>query len=231
MARRPRITLAGVPQHVVLRGNNRQRIFFGDADFRFLYDTLRDVASVHGCAVHAYVFMTNHLHLLVTPWSPDALPFTMRDVGRCYVQQHVNRLYGRSGTLWEGRYKSALVQAQRYFLACMRYIEMNPIRAGLAHRPEDYLWSSSRHYLHGDPDPLVTPHEEYLALGATEDARRRAYRCLFSFEDALDVAKIRDATRSGVPLGEEEFVEAVAGHLRRPVGPGRRGRRALRSEA
>ena len=132
MARRPRLSVAGVPQHVIQRGNNRQPTFFADEDYRFYLDCLWEAAAKHGCQVHNYALMTNHVHLLVTPTHADALPRTMQAVGRRYVQQRVNFIYGRSGTLWEGRYKACLVDSSRYFLTCCRYIELNPVRARMA---------------------------------------------------------------------------------------------------
>ena len=227
MPRRPRILIAGVPQHIVQRGNNRQAIFFEPRDYRFYLECLGDSAAKHGCFVHAYVLMTNHVHLLATPSSADGLSLFMRDLGRRYVQQYVNSVYRRTGTMWEGRYKSNLIDAQRYFLTCSRYIELNPVRAGLVTRPEDYPWSSYRHNGIGVRDPFVSPHDEYIALGATPGERRNAYRHLFtSVLPADELSQIRDTVNRGWPLAGENFGAQVEAALQRCVRPAKRGRPA-----
>ena len=225
MARRPRIGIAGLPQHVVHRGNNRQAIFFADADYRYYLHCLWEAAGKHGCQVHHYVLMTNHVHMLVTPTNVDALARTMRDVARRYVQQRVNFIYGRSGTLWEGRYKACLVDTNHYFLACCRYIELNPVRAGLVARAEEYRWSSHRHYARGAGDDHLCCHAEYQALGATPSTRQEAYRALFreSF-DARDVEEIRTTINRGWPLGGDPFKDEIETALQRAARPPRRGR-------
>jgi putative transposase len=148
MPRTPRLTLPDVPQHVVQRGNNRQATFFAAEDYRLYLDCLREAAAKYGCALHAYVLMTNHVHLLITPSGRQAVARTMQSVGRRYVQ-YVNYVYRRSGTLWEGRYKSSLVESEGYLLLCYRYIELNPVRAGMVQRPEDYEGSSYRAHAFG----------------------------------------------------------------------------------
>src|SRR5687768_4695644 len=160
MARRPRLRMSGVPQHVIQRGNNRQATFFAEEDYRFYLACLQEAARKHDCAIHAYVLMTNHVHLLVTPQGPDAMSLVMRDLGRRYVQ-YINFTYGRSGTLWEGRFKSILVDAQRYFFTCCRYIELNPVRAGMVAHPEEYRWSSHCFNALGHEDHLLSAHHEY----------------------------------------------------------------------
>jgi putative transposase len=167
MPRRPRLYLPNQPQHVVVRGHNRDPILARHDDFRFLYSCLRDAKEANGLAVHAWVFMHNHIHLLVTPSDEQSLPRTMQSLGRRYAQ-YFNRTYHRSGSLWEGRYKSSLVNTDHYLLACYRYIELNPVRAGIARRPEDYPYSSFHANALGKPDSVITPHSVYLELQGSE---------------------------------------------------------------
>ena len=231
MARRPRLRIAGVPQHVIQRGNNRQATFFAPEDQGFYLACLQHAARRHDCAIRAYVLMTNHVHLLVTPRRPEAISLVMRDVGRRYVQ-YINYTYRRSGTLWEGRFKSILVDAQRYFFTCCRYIELNPVRAGIVTRPEEYRWSSHCHYALGREDHLVTAHEEYQALGNDETARRQAYRELFSGHlDEKVLTEIRGAVDRGWPLGSERFKDEIEAALQRAARPPRRGRPSRRMGA
>ena len=229
MARRPRISVAGVPQHVIQRGNNRQATFFADEDYRFYLDFLWEAAAKHGCQVHNYVLMTNHVHLLVTPTNADALPRTMHELGRRYVQQRVNFIYRRSGTLWEGRYKACLVDAPHYFLTCCRYIELNPVRAGMVGQPEDYRWSSHRHYAFGGRDEHLVLHHEYQALGLTPSERQEAYRA--SFRESLDargLEEIRGTLNRGWPLGGEQFKDEIEAALQRAARPPKRGRPTMK---
>jgi putative transposase len=173
MARRPRLRIAGVPQHVIRRGNNRQPTFFADDDYGFYLECLREATRKHGCAIHAYVLMTNHVHLLATSNHPEAMSYVMRDLGRRYVQ-YVNFVYRRSGTLWEGRFKASLVDTETYLLRCCRYIECNPVRARMVVHPGDYRWSSYRFHAEGAPDRLLSTHEQYERLGASADERQQA---------------------------------------------------------
>ena len=217
MARMPRIVVPGVPLHVTQRGNNRQPIFFADRDYaRFLVD-LREAAARHACAVHAYVLMTNHVHLLLTPSDTNGPARLMQALGRRYVR-YVNLRYARTGTLWEGRFRSALLDSDRYYFACSRYIEMNPVRAQLVRDPGEYRWTSFPRNAHGRPDAVVSPHPLYLALGTTDMNRQRAYRQLFGQEpDAESVDSIRRGTRSGVAIGSDGFREDVRATLARRV--------------
>jgi len=225
MARQPRLSIGGVPQHVIQRGNNRQATFFGEQDYRLFLACLGEAASRHDCAVHAYVLMTNHVHLLLTPGRPDAVSRTMQDVGRRYVQ-YVNSRYRRTGTLWEGRFKASMVDSEHYFLACCRYIELNPVRAAIAQAPEGYPWSSHRHYAMGEENGLLQEHEEYRRLGTTETARQSAYRALFSRTDETETClrEIRETVARGWPLGSERFKDQIAAALERAARPPRRGR-------
>ena len=163
MPRRARLTVAGVSWHVIQRGNNRTACFYAEDDYHRYLETLREQADAWNCVIHAYVLMTNHVHLLVTPKEAEGVGLMMKHLGQRYVQ-YINRTYRRTGTLWEGRYRSCLTQDQRYALACHRYIEMNPVRAGLVAQPEHYRWSSYRENVGLSERRMLSPHPEYLAL-------------------------------------------------------------------
>lgn len=214
-----------MPQHVIQRGNNRSVIFLAHADYRFFGDCLRAACDLHGCQVHAYAFMTNHVHLLMTPATASGIADVMQSVGRRYVRRF-NDTHQRTGTLWEGRYKATLVDTEHYLLACYRYIELNPVRAGLVRAPRDYCWSSYRANALGGRDPLVTPHERFHALGGEARSRQGAYRALFSDElpdSTLDA--IRDATNTGWALGTKRYRDEIAALLARRTQPAPQGRR------
>lgn len=179
MPRRARIILPEIPVHVIQRGNNRQNCFYSSQDYRLFLSWLRDYAALSECRVHAYVLMTNHVHMLLTPSNVDSVGLLMKRLGQQYVQ-YVNRAYKRSGTLWEGRYRSCLVQDDTYLLACYRYIELNPVRAGLIRDPSQYQWSSYRRNGLGETSDLLSPHQLYLDLGRTDSERRKNYLSLFS---------------------------------------------------
>lgn len=224
MAWRPRLSIAGVPQHVIQRGNNRQATFFADDDYGFYLTCLCEAARKHECSIHAYVLMTNHVHLLATSNRPEAISLVMRDLGRRYVQ-YVNFTYRRSGTLWEGRFKSSLVDTQRYFLMCCRYIELNPVRAGIVTQPEEYRWSSYCFYALGREDPILSAHNEYQVLGKNEVERQQAYRDLFcNHVDEKGLKEIRGAVNCGWPLGSERFKDQIEKALERAARPPKRGR-------
>lgn len=211
MARLPRYVIPGQPQHIIQRGNNRQVIFAVDADYQFFCDTLVEAATKHGLAIHAYVWMTNHIHLLATPEFDHSISKVLQSVGRRYVQ-YFNLTYRRSGTLWEGRYRATVVDSERYLLTLMRYIELNPVRAGRVAHPKDYPWSSYRRNAQGESGlnaDWLTGHEEYLRLGRNEADRQIAYRQLFlaAISDT-DLADIRDSTK-GWALGGERFREQI----------------------
>jgi putative transposase len=224
MARPPRLELPGVPQHVIQRGNNRAGCFFGDADRRFYLKCLAESAARRGCAVHAYVLMSNHVHLLVTTLEPGALAAMFQDLGRRYVRV-INTLHGRTGSLWEGRFRSSLVDSENYLLTCHRYIELNPVRAGLVSNPAAYPWSSHAHYAGDRVSPLITEHPIYLRLGATNAERRAAFRSLFAavLEEGL-LERIRGAINSDSALGSETFMNDAEVRLGRSVRPPMRGR-------
>ena len=228
MPRRPRIKLAGIPQHVVQRGINREPCFFAEEDYHCYLRWLEKAAVDWHCALHAYVLMTNHVHLLVTPESETGIAKLMQAVGRRYVQ-YINRSYKRTGSFWEERYKFSLIQAETYLLTCMRYIELNPVRADMVKDPGQYRWSSYRHNGLGQADSRITPHPLYLAIGQDAADRQAAYRAVF--RSALDdeaLSDIRLALSQGQPLGQglcsgrcAAFTEA-AGATCRQAGSARR---------
>lgn len=224
MARLPRFYLPGQPLHVIQRGNNRDPIFALDEDCRFYLRCLQEAAEAQSLIIHAYVLMTNHVHLLVTPETESSLSKTLQSIGRRYVQ-YFNHVYGRTGTLWEGRYKSTLVDSERYLLTCMRYIEMNPVRADMVAHPGDYPWSSYHANAQGKDNVLVTPHALYQSLGRSDEARLSAYRQLFRAQlSKADVDAIRDATNKGWALGDGQFSAKVEALTERRAAPLPRGR-------
>ena len=191
------------------------------------------MAERHGCAIHAYVLMTNHVHLLLTPEREDSAGLLMKHLGQRYVQ-YVNRVYRRSGTLWEGRFRSCLAQSDDYVLSCYRYIELNPVRAGIVAHPRDYRWSSYRANGDGQPDPVISPHVEYLKLGRLDTERQQAYRALFKAHlEPERIEAIRQATNSNYALGDERFRGEVEHMLKRRASPGRSGRptRSVKDDA
>jgi putative transposase len=206
MARPLRRSLEGVPLHIWQRGVDRQTCFRDRADYELYLGLLEEFADAAKCSVHAYVLMTNHVHLLITPWQAAAASRLMKNVVQRY-SQHCNRTWKRSGHLWEGRFKSSLVDSHPYLLTCQRYIEMNPVRARMVSYPGEYEWSSFRVNAFGLPCALITPHVLMQSLGDNASMVRRAYRKMFDVPmDALAVDRIREAVRSGRPLGTEEFV-------------------------
>jgi putative transposase len=225
MARLPRFFAKGQPLHIIHRGNNRMPIFADEPDYLFYLDCLERAATAQGLAIHAYVLMTNHVHLLATPSDEQSAPKTLQSVGRRYVQ-YFNANHRRTGTLWEGRYRSTVVDAESYLLTCMRYIELNPVRAkGMVDRPADYPWSSYGGNALGAADALLTPHELYLRLGRSANARQSSYRQLFRAQLAIaDVELIRESTNKAWGLGSDQFrtrIEGLAGRRATPLPKGR----------
>jgi putative transposase len=224
MARLPRLSVPGYPHHVIQRGNNRQAIFFRPADYQRLLDLMEENARKYGVAIHAYVLMDNHFHFLVTPETQDSLPKMMQAVGRGYVR-YFNDAYGRSGTLWDGRYRSTLIQAERFLLSCMVYVDLNPVRAGLVAGARDYPWSSHCHYIGQRTERLVTPHPMYWALGNTPFAREAAYADLVDAGVSADrQLALTQSTLHGWALGEADFVADVQKKTGRRVSKTRAGR-------
>ena len=223
MARLPRYGLAGQPQHVIQRGNNRSPIFFAPEDYAFFLECLKDGCQRFGCAVHAYVLMTNHIHLLVTPEASDGVSSLMQSVGRRYVQ-YINYTYQRTGTLWEGRYKAVPLDSEPYLMTCYRYIELNPVRAAMVTRPGDYRWSSYAHNAQGKTDELIHEHALYRALGKEPAARRAAYRSLFRSEiDEATLLELRDSINKGWALGSKRFLSRLDAISQRRAQPLPRG--------
>jgi putative transposase len=224
MARKPRYFIPGVPSHVVQRGHNRAPCFRQPSDFRFYLRCLRDACQRGAARVHAYVLMTNHVHLLMTPDDDDAIPWVLQSVGRRYVQ-YMNRAYQRSGTIWEGRYKTSLIDTERYLFTCYRYIELNPVRAGMVVSPDQYPWSSFSANAWGEPDGLIRHHEGYLTLGGTPPERQAVYRALVS--EALseeELGGLRTAAHRCLPYGSEGFRNEVDQRLQCQVSYFPRGR-------
>jgi len=224
MPRPARLNLPNIPQHITQRGNNRQTCFFSDEDYRLYLKLLAAGCYRHQCDLHAYILMTNHAHLLMTPTTPEGVSLVMRDLGRDYVRI-INKTYRRSGTLWEGRFKSSLVDKEYYCLACYRYIELNPVRAGMVQHPGDYPWSSFRRNALGGPDPLITPHESWMHLGENASDRRRAYLALFgNVPETHEIDDIRYGIRKGLPTGSERFKTEIERALSVTLGDGKQGR-------
>ena len=225
---RRRYEIADVPQHVVQRGNDRQRTFSDDRDCEAYLRWLAEGLQHYRCDLHAYVLMDNHVHLLMTPRRPKAISHVMQALGSRYVRYYNGR-HGRTGTLWEGRHWASLVASGRYFMTCSRYIELNPVRAGLAIDPATYRWSSYRHNALAHADAVLTPHPEYAELGDNADARARSYRLLF--EEALDgsmLDDIRKSARECRAFGPDAFKEDIERRLGRPVRRLRPGPRPCR---
>ena len=224
MARLARLTLPGYLHHIIQRGNNRQPIFVDSEDYGFMLSLLADNAQKYQVDIHAYVLMSNHFHLLATPQATDGLPQMMQAVGRRYVQ-YFNRRHLRSGTLWEGRYRSTVLQAAQYLLPCMVYMDLNPVRAGLVAAPADYAWSSHAHGTGARADRVLRPHALYWALGNTPFAREAAYAALVQAGiGARDQWALTSSTLSGWALGSEDFVKDLQGRTPRRLTPGQVGR-------
>jgi putative transposase len=224
MARLPRLIVPAQPHHVIQTGNNDQLIFHDDADYQAFLGWLRTAAKNYKVAVHAYVLMPNHLHLLVTPSDAEGLAQMMQWIGRYYVP-YFNQKYSRSGTLWNGRYKTSLIDADNYFMLCSRYIEFNPVRNGMVARPEQYPWSSYAHHAGLRSDGLITDHAQYWALGNTPFQREAAYIALV--EAALsqqEVETVSKALLKGWPLGSDQFKADLQNKVKRQVLPAKRGR-------
>jgi len=228
MSRKPRFFIPNTPVHAIQRGNNRQAIFFDGADYQLYLNWLKVAADKYHCQIHAYVLMTNHVHLLVTPRDSDSLGRLFQYVGRYYVS-YINKIYARTGTLWEGRYKANIIDQESYLLNCYRYIELNPVRAGMVDSPEDYPWSSYRANALQGSDSLLNPHQIYLQLGKVEMTRKTAYRHLFEtdFDEAI-LDDLRACLQSGTPLGNEKFKDEIESVLKTTVGQVKRGRPRLK---
>jgi len=224
MARKPRFSIPGVPQHVIQRGHNREPCFYSKEDYIKYCYTLHEAANKNGVAIHAYVLMTNHTHLLVTPTQEHSVTHMMQDLGRKYVR-YINKIYQRSGSLWEGRFKASLVDSEKYLLTCMRYIEMNPVRAEMVSHPSEYRWSSYHANACGKENILINPHPIYTSLAKTETQRQHDYRALFENTlDIEDVHEIREALNQELVLGREDFKDKIQMMTKRQTRAGKSGR-------
>ncbi len=224
MARQPRLALPGYPHHVIQRGNNRQPIVLDETDRKMLYSLWLEESLRHKVAVNAYVLLDNHFHMLLTPPSDEAMSLMMQSVGRTYVR-YFNKRHDRSGTLWEGRYKSSLVDSEAYLLTCMAYIDLNPVRAGAADSPEAFNWSSYKHLSGQKIDKLVTPHALYWGLGNTPFAREAAYAEFVA--GGLSLVTQKDLTESalkGRVMGRPEFLKSLEKTTQRQILPQKSGR-------
>ncbi|MCP4045715.1 MAG: transposase, partial [Gammaproteobacteria bacterium] len=207
MPRKPRLYLPGYPQHIVVRGHNCEPILARHEDFQFLYRCVKDAAEKYGFSVHAWVFMHNHIHLLGTPSSANSLPSCMQSVGRRYAQ-YFNRSYHRSGALWEGRYKSMLIDGDSYLLTCYRYIELNPVRAGITRDARDYPYSSYASNALGKTDEMLKPHDLFCRF--IEHGREAYVALLRQALSREELTEIRRATSSGLGVGKVDFMMRLA---------------------
>ena len=224
MPRKPRFYVPDIPVHVIQRGHNRQAIFFEDNDYYSYLSWLKDASIRYECQIHAYVLMTNHVHLLATPKTSDGISRMMQSVGRKYVP-YINHTYERSGTLWEGRYKGCLVDHEEYLFTCMRYIELNPVRAGMVSQPEEYRWSSYHSNGLGKQQSLVSPHRLYRSLANNKATRNERYKAMFAGQLGSDeIDMIRQSSQTGTPLGNDRFTDQIQAALGRKVGHRLRGR-------
>lgn len=224
MARLPRLTVPGYPHHLIQRGNNRQITFRDERDYQLMLELLAEHAARTKVAIHSYVLMGNHLHLLATPETPTGVPVMMQAVGQRYAQSF-NKRHARTGTLWEGRYKSTLVQTETYLLACMVYIDLNPVRSGIVARPTEYRWSSHHHYVGSLIDRLVTPHPIYWQLGNTPFAREASYAELVNQGiDAQQQAVLTETAFKGWALGDPDFIAGLQKQTARRLHRSAKGR-------
>lgn len=224
MARLPRLVVPNQPHHIIQSGIDKQAIFRDAEDFSAFLQWMKDAARQFKVSIHAYVLMPTHLHLLVSPSDEAGLGRMMQWVGRHYVP-YFNARYQRAGTLWQGRYRAVVIDSEQYFLLCSRYIESNPVRAGLVNAPEEYVWSSVSHHIGVKPDPLITDHPLYWALGNTPFDREASYRALLDQGvSAREAEALTQATMKGWPLGSERFKAMLAKQTNRRVAPAKRGR-------
>jgi putative transposase len=230
MARLPRLTVPGYPHHIIQRGNNRQAIFGDAADYELLLSLIDEHARKQQVAVHGYVLMSNHFHLLATPETVEGIPQMMQAVGRRYVRTY-NLRHARTGTLWEGRYRSTLIQAERHLLACMVYMDLNPVRAGMVGDPAAYPWSSHQHFIGRRTDKVVTPHPLYWELGNTPFARDQAYaELVLSGVSDQERQALTDSALRGWALGQPDYVADLQRRTQRRVARAQAGRPVTRKK-
>lgn len=230
MPRKPRFFLPDLPVHMVVRGNGRRDVFIEDADYQCYLKWIKEALEERECRCHAYVLMSNHVHLLVSAKEPENISKLSQHIGRKYVP-YFNSKYNSSGTLWEGRFKASTIDSALYLLACYRYIELNPVRAGMVDLPGNYRWSSYRINALGERSDWLTPHDLYLALGRDTRSRLKAYQALFTEKSSQSqTEKIRRAVQTGVPLGSEQFCAEIARRLKISIGYDRQGRPTKRKK-
>ena len=230
MPRKPRFNLVGIPQHVIQRGNNREPCFFAEEDYQRYLDDLQESAEKYDCRVHAYILMTNHVHLLVTPMKKSGVSQMMQALGRRYVY-YINKTYKRTGTLWEGRYKSSLIDSDQYLFTCMRYIELNPTRASMVNHPGEYKWSSYHINAQGVVDSLIEAHPLYLELGMNEENRQRTYRELFRHHmDNDTLHDVRESLNHELVLGRSYFKDKIEEITKRQTRIRKSGRPRVEEE-
>ena len=224
MPRRPRIIVPKVPLHIIQRGNNRQNCFLEEEDYNRYVEWLTEYSQDSDCSIHAFVLMSNHIHLLLTPKTEEGPGLLMKRVGQRYVQ-YLNRKYLRTGTLWEGRFRSCIIEKKQYLFQCQRYIELNPVRARIVKHPSEYPWSSYRVNGDGERSKLITPHPMYRSLARKKPERLQTYRELFGSElDEEVLTDIRKATNGNFAIGNERFIKRVTDALGRRIVPGSPGR-------
>lgn len=217
MARKPRIIIEGWPLHVVQRGHDKQPVFFCDDDYWKYLNDLKKAKSEAGIDIHAYVLMTNHIHLLVTPKDKDSTSLLFQSLGRRYAR-YINDKYRRHGALWESRYKSCLIDKDSYLLGCSRYIEMNPVRAKMVNHPAAYPWSSYHHNARGKTNDLIVEHNSYKGLGSNPERRREAYQKLFVLpNDNAELEQLRTGINHSGYCGNDRFRESIEKMLGRSV--------------
>ncbi|NOQ36393.1 MAG: transposase [Methylococcaceae bacterium] len=224
MPRKPRFYQAGVPVHAFQRGHNKEAVFFDDEDYLVYLRCLKESSDKYGCHIHAYVLMTNHVHLLLTPEKSDSISLLFQNIGRHFVP-YINKTYQRRGSLWEGRHKGNIIDTENYLFACMRYIEMNPVRANMVNHPAKYRWSSYAANSQGIDNAIIHKHPQYQALALTPAEQQQAYQALFDVKtDKEELELIRSSLHSGTPLGSDKFKQQIEISLGRKVGKNTKGR-------
>ena len=225
MPRQARIVVANTAHHIIQRGHNRQVIFASDADYNYYIDNLIDFKREFSCKIYAYCLMTNHVHLVVDPGdNPESISLLMKRVaGR--QTRYINKIEKRSGSLWEGRFKSSVVSTQEYLVSCCRYVELNPLRAGLVENPGDYKWSSCSCKVKGTRNKLVDFDSQYFALGSSASERQSAYKeYLLETIPEYEIELIREALQRNQLTGSARFREEISAKLGIRISNKRPGR-------
>ena len=224
MPRKARFYAPGIPCHIVQRGNNRQACFFSNEDYALYINILTEALEAYSVKLHAFVLMTNHVHLLMTPSCHEGISKVMQSTGRKYVR-YINGLHNRTGTLWEGRHKASLIDSTNYLLSCQRYIELNPVRANMVMLPGDYRWSSYQANANGKPIKCITPHPEYLKLGNSKELRTLAYQEIFRHVLLPEqIHQFRECLHHNFPLGSDKFKTLIEQTLNAKIGQLKQGR-------